>query len=119
MLGGSVSMLLEVYKHSQLIFWISITAHLPRINNAVDGCHRGFLAHVSACHSVFWKFLEVLQKEEAFVRVGILQNQGGHQPPLQRRRYVDCNHYILGFVDDFPNYQGIDYLRGIAHILAD
>ena len=91
---------------------------LPRTNNAADGWHRGFHAHVSACHTVFWKFLKVLQKEETVVRVGILQNEGGHQPPPQRRRYVDCNQRILRIVDDFPNRQRIDYLRSIAHNLA-
>ena len=91
---------------------------LPRTNNAADGWHRGFHAHVSACHTVFWKFLKVLQKEETVVRVGILQNEGGHQPSPQRRRYVDCNQRILRIVDDFPNRQRIDYLRSIAHNLA-
>ena len=91
---------------------------LPRTNNAVEGWHRGFQAHVSACHPVFWKFLEVLQKEETVVRVGILQNESSHQPPPQRRRYVDCNQRILRIVDDFPNRQRIDYLRSIAHNLA-
>ena len=91
---------------------------LPRKNNAVEGWHRGFQAHVSACHPVFWKFPEVLQKEETVVRAGILQNEGGHEPPPQRRRYVDCNQGILRIVDDFPNRQRIDYLRSIAHNLA-
>ena len=91
---------------------------LPRTNNAVEGWHRGFQAHISACHPVFWKFLEVLQKEETVVRMGILQNEGGHEPPPQRRRYVDCNQRILRIVDDFPNCQRIDYLRSIAHNLA-
>ena len=91
---------------------------LPRTNNAVVGRHRGFQAHVSACHPVFWKFLKVLQMEETVVRVGILQNEGGHEPPPQRRRYVDCNQRILRIVDDFPNRQRIDYLRSIAHNLA-
>ena len=59
---------------------------LPRTNNAVEGWHRGFQEHVSACHPVFWKFLEILQKEETVVRVGISQNEGGHEPPPQRRR---------------------------------
>ena len=27
---------------------------LPRTNNAVEEWHRGFQAHVSACHPVFW-----------------------------------------------------------------
>ena len=92
---------------------------LPRTNNAVEGWYRGFLAHVSSCHPVFWKFLEILEeKEETVVRVGILQNESGHEPPPPRRRYVDCNQHILRIVDDFPNRQRIDYLRSIAHNLA-
>ena len=91
---------------------------LPRTNNAVEGWHRGFQAHVSVCNPVFWKFLEVLQKDELIVRVGILQNEGGHQPPPQRRRYVGCNHRILRIVNDFPNCQITGFLRSIAHSLA-
>ena len=81
---GSVSMLEEVYQHFQLVSGICFTAQMtrfPRTNNAVEGWHRGFQTHVSTCHPVFWKFLEVFQKEETFVRVGILQNEGGHEPP--------------------------------------
>ena len=46
---------------------------LLRTNNAVEGWHRGFQAHVSACHHVLWKF-EVLQKKETVAGLGILQN---------------------------------------------
>ena len=88
-----------------------------RTNNAVEGWRRGFQAHVSACHPVFWKFLEVLQKEETVVRVGI-QNESGHQSPPQKRRYVRYNQCILRIVDDFPNRQRIDYLRSTDHNLA-
>ena len=88
---------------------------LPRINNAVEGWYRGFQAHVSVCHPVFWKFLQVLKKEETIVRVGILQNEGGHETPPQRRRYTDCTQHILRIVDDFPNHQIIGYLRSIAY----
>ena len=63
-------------------------------------------------------FLEVLQKKETVVRVGILQDEGGREPPPQRRRYVDCNHRIFRIVNDFPSCQRIDYLRSIAHNLA-
>ena len=72
----------------------------PRTNNAVEGWHRGFQTHNSTCHHVLWKFVEVLQKEDTVVRVGILQIEGGYQPPAQRRRYVDCNQRILRIVDD-------------------
>ena len=62
---------------------------LPSTNNAVERWHRRFQAHVSACYPAFWKFLEVLQKAKTVARVGILQNEGGHQPPPQKRRHVD------------------------------
>lgn len=93
-------------------------AELPRTNNAVEGWHRCFQANVSACHPIFWKFLEVLKKEESVVRVSIFQNLGGHQPPSQRRRYADCNQRILRILDDYPNRQRMDYLRSIAHNLS-
>ena len=88
-----------------------------RTSNVVEGWRRGFQAHVSACHPVLWKFLEVLQKEETVVRVGI-QNEIGHQSPPQRGRYVGYNQCILRIVDDFSNRQRIDYLRSTAHNLA-
>ena len=63
-------------------------------------------------------FLDVLKKEESIIRVKILQNQGGHQPPPQRRRYADCNQRILQILDDYPNRQTLNYLRSIAHNLS-
>ena len=119
MLGGSVSVLQEVYQHFQSIFGTCFTAQMTsfqeqimQLRDGTEGSKRMFLPVI-----VFLKFLEVLQKEETVVRVEILQNEGGHQPPPQRR-YVDCNQRILRIVDDFPNRQRIDYLRSIAHNLA-
>ena len=37
---------------------------LPHANNSVEGRHRSFKGHVSACHPVFRKFLSVLQQQE-------------------------------------------------------
>ena len=45
---------------------------LPRTNNSVEGWHRNFQGHVSACHPVFWKFLFVIQKEENMIRISIV-----------------------------------------------
>ena len=59
----------------------------------------------------------MLKKEETIARVGILQNEGGHETPPQRR-YIDCTQRILRIVDDFPNHQIIGYLRNIAQNLA-
>ena len=91
---------------------------LPRINNCVEGWHRGFQSQVSACHPTFWKFLNLLKKEEGVTRVNIRQHLGGHPPPPQRRRYADCSQRILRIVDDYPNRQSMEYLGSIAHNLS-
>ena len=91
---------------------------LPRTNNSVEGWHRSFQRHVSACHPNFWRFLEMLKKEETVVRVNIIQHLGGHPAPPRRARYVDSNIRILRIVDDYANRETIPYLRAIAHNLA-
>ena len=84
---------------------------LPRTNNVVEGWHRGFQSHVTTCHPSFWKFIDIMKQEEGVVRAGVLQNQGGHPSPPQRRRYTDNHARILRIVDDYANSGRIDYLR--------
>ena len=63
---------------------------LPCTNNSVEGWHRSFQCNLSACHPTFWKFVELLKKEVAVVRVKILQCLGGYQPTPQWPRYAAC-----------------------------
>lgn len=88
---------------------------IPRTNNNIEGWHRGFESTVTSAHPGFWKFLKALKKEETLSRVHILQAEGGHEPPAQRRRYVDCNARILRIVHDYENREIMHYLRAIAH----
>ena len=48
----------------------------------------------------------------------MLQNQAGHAPELQRRRYTDINPRILRIANDYPHRQIMDYLRYIDHNLS-
>ena len=50
--------------------------------------------------------------------VHIAQTRAGHQPEPQHRRYQDSNQRILNIVQDFNNWDIIDYLRGIAFNIA-
>ena len=106
MLAGSVSMLQEVHQHFQSIFGICFSAQMTSFQEQImelrfstEGSKHIFLPFILC----FGSFLKCYQKKETVVRVGILQNEGGHQPPPQRRRYVVCNQHILRIVDDFPN----------------
>ena len=93
-------------------------AELPRTNNAVEGWHRGFQAHVTVSHPSFWKFIDISKREEGIVRAAVLQNQGVHPPAAQRRRYANNYARILRIVDDYPNRIRFDCLRSIAHNVA-
>ena len=71
---------------------------LPRTNNAVEGWHRRFQANVGAYHPNFWKFMDILKREQSLNHVNISQARTGHQPELQRRRYQDSNRRIKNIV---------------------
>ena len=53
---------------------------LPRTNNAVEGWHRSFQANVGGCHPNFWKFTDILKREQNLAQVHIAQARAGHQP---------------------------------------
>ena len=44
---------------------------LPRTNNSIEGWHRSFQGHLSACHPNFWKFINIFKKEQAYVHTSI------------------------------------------------
>ena len=66
---------------------------------------------MSSSHPTFWKFLDVLKKQQNITRVKIFQTVGGHPPSVQRRRYLNCNSRILAIVGGYPNRGVIQYLR--------
>ena len=82
------------------------------------GCHNSFQVNVSPTHPTFWKFLDIVLREERIFRVRMLQDQAGHTPKPQRRRSADCNARILRIVDYYQNRQVTDYLRHIVHNLS-
>ena len=50
-----------------------------------------------------------MKQEEGLIRADVLQNQGGHLPPPQQRRYADNHARILRIVDDCANRGRINY----------
>ena len=41
----------------------------PRNKNAVEGWHRSFQASVGGCHPNFWKFIDILKREQNLAQV--------------------------------------------------
>ena len=81
---------------------------LARTNNNVEGWHRGIQFPINACHPNFWKFLDVLKREENSTRVGITQCLGGHPDPPRKKTIsmsmpidVDCNERIYSMSSRF------------------
>ena len=91
---------------------------LPRTNNAVEGWHRRFQANIGAYHPNFWKFIDILKREQSLNQVNISQARAGHQPEPQRRRYEDSNRRIKNIVQDYHNRDRLQYLRGLAHNIS-
>ena len=78
-------------------FPIELLSSFPEQVMLLRGGTEDSKPNVSAFHRTFWKLLDVLKKED----------QGGHQPPPQRRNYADCNLRILQILDDYPNHRPI------------
>ena len=87
----------------------------PRTNNNLEGWHRRFQADVGGHHANFWRFLDVLKREESLTRVQMVQAEAGDNGPVQRRVYRDVQQRIKNIVQDYENRNTIGYLRAIAH----
>ena len=58
---------------------------LPRTNNAVEGWFRNFQASVGAYHPNFWKFIDILKREQNLTQVSIAMLQ----PVISQNLNVD------------------------------
>ena len=74
--------------------------------------------NVGAYHPNFWKFIDILKREQNLIQVNIAQARAGHQPEPQRRRYLDSNQRIKNIVQDYHNRDIMQYLRGLAHNIS-
>ena len=73
---------------------------------------------VGAYHPNFWRFIDILKREQNLTQVNIAQARAGHPAEPQRRRYQDSNQRIKNIVQDYPNRNIMQYLRGLAHNIS-
>jgi len=89
----------------------STISGLPRINNYVEGWHRGFNNLLSSCHPTIWKFIEAIQKEQSLNEMKINQYIAGTVEPSRK-----CKRDTLKqLVNDYENRDGLEYLMGVAY----
>ena len=68
-----------------------------------------------AYHPSIWKFLKVLQREEAACRAEVVQLVAGHPPPAKRRKYKDSDSRVLRLVESYYSTNIGTFLLGIAY----
>ena len=90
-------------------------SQLPRTNNAVEGWHRGFATNLGAYHPNFWRYLDILKREQCLSKAKLTQLISGQGPPAPRRQYRDAGTRLLAVVSDHENRHILDFLRGIAY----
>ena len=73
----------------------------PRTNNACDGWHRRFQSNVGAYHPSIWKFLKVLQREEAACIAEVVQLVAGYPPLAKRQKYKGNDSRVLRLVESY------------------
>ena len=86
------------FPHALWSVFDRVDEELPRTNNAVEGWHRRFQTNVGVYHPNFWRFLDVLKREQALVDMTIAQITAGHPPPEPRRQYRDTNKRIAAIL---------------------
>jgi len=91
---------------------------LPKTNNNVEGWHRSFSQLLGAYHPNIWKFINGLKKEQSLNELKIEQFLSGQRPQPSKKKYKEVALRIKAIVDDYGNRPNLEYLRGLAHILA-
>ena len=90
------------------------------ISNAVAHLNEHAAVTMPPVHHIrnFWRFIDILKREQNLTQVNIAQARAGHPAEPQRRRYQDSNQRIKNIVQDYPNRNIMQYLRGLAHNIS-
>ena len=81
---------------------------LPKTNNSIEGWHRSFSSLMASSNPNFWRFLEILKKEEGLTRLKLEQLTSGINPPPSKRIYIetarifwsDTSYYEISYYED-------------------
>src|ERR1051325_3594150 len=71
-----------------------VQSDLPCTNNAVEGWHRSFQSHLAGFHPNIWKFIQILQRQQALTEVSVEQFVAGDAAAAKRLKYRDLDTRI-------------------------
>ena len=64
-----------------------------------------------------WRFLDCLKKEQNLTDVKITQHMMREPSPPRARKWVLYDEKLKRIVDDFENYELVDYLTAIGNLI--
>ena len=88
---------------------------LARTNNLIEGWHRGIQSSLDGDHPSVWKCMQFLQVEEQWSRTADEVITGGGKPRKERREQKTRTTRLRTIVQDYPNRNILDFLRGITY----
>ena len=92
-----------------------VTAELPRTNNPIEGWHSALGANAGGHHINLWRFIGILQREEALASVGMTHLLQDRDHPAQRPTYAALNRRVLNLVQNYRDRPILACLQGIAY----
>ena len=91
-------------------------AGLGRINNAIEGWHRGFQSPLDCSHPLIWKLMSALHREEALQATALTHADQGRPVPKKMRTCIK-NGRIMTILDQLltGGRTSINATRAHAH----
>lgn len=89
-------------------------SNLPRSNNSIEGWHNAFAKRVAIVHPTISKLTEKIRREQSKFEMDIAQIQQGQEPKPKKLKYRKLDARIKRLVDDYPNLNLSEYLKGLA-----
>ena len=94
-----------------------VLAGLPRSNNLVEGWHNGFQSLVGVSNPTLWTFLSALKKEENLTFAKKVKMRTNESPDPKKRKWRVYYERLTAVVEDYDNYEPLDYLHCIGELL--
>lgn len=91
-----------------------VCADLPRSNNSIEGWHQAFATRVAIVHPSINKLADKIRREQSKFEVDIAQIRQGHEPKPKKALYRKLDERLKRLVDDYPNVDLAEYLKGVG-----